>query len=236
MDPARISLSLARELAKLRFGPPVAMVYRPLEYAWKPYRLYLDKFGTGRKEALFVGMNPGPWGMAQTGIPFGEVGAARDWLGVQAPVGKPPRLHPKRPVDGFDCRRSEVSGLRFWGWAKDRFGRPENFFRRFLVLNYCPLLFIGPEGENLTPDKLPRDRREAVTRLCDKALRLMVRHFRPAIVVGIGNFAEQRAREALVGLDVRVCRVLHPSPASPLANRNWAAGMGKSLKAAGIKI
>ncbi len=36
--------------------------------------------------------------------------------------------HPKRPIEGFDCARSEVSGRRLWGWAALRFGSAETFF------------------------------------------------------------------------------------------------------------
>jgi len=42
-------------------------------------------------------MNPGPWGMAQTGVPFGEINAVKDWLGINAEVDKPQKQHPKRP-------------------------------------------------------------------------------------------------------------------------------------------
>ena len=37
----------------------------------------------GRKEAVFLGMNPGLWGMAQTGVPFGTVSLVRDWMGIE---------------------------------------------------------------------------------------------------------------------------------------------------------
>jgi single-strand selective monofunctional uracil DNA glycosylase len=60
--------------------------------------------------------------MAQTGVPFGEVGLVRDFLGIEAKVDQPARVHPKRPIEGFACMRSEVSGRRVWGWVQDRFG------------------------------------------------------------------------------------------------------------------
>src|SRR6478609_6272568 len=131
MNPVQITETLRQALAPLRFGAPVTHVYNPLEYAGTPLRQYLERYGSTPKEVVLVGMNPGPFGMVQTGVPFGEVALVRDWLGIEAPVGKPAREHPKRPVDGFACKRSEVSGARLWGWARETFGSPERFFERF---------------------------------------------------------------------------------------------------------
>src|SRR5690606_6715112 len=127
-------------------------------------------YGRGPKEILLLGMNPGPFGMAQTGVPFGEIAAVRDWLGVRGVVGRPAIEHPKRPVQGFGCHRSEGSGKRLWGWAQDRFGEPERFFDRFFVVNYCPLVFLEVGGRNRTPDKLPVREREPLFEACDRAL------------------------------------------------------------------
>ena len=122
MEPQRIADALTRATARLEFGPPVTHVYNPLRYAKQPHAAYVERYARQGIEALFLGMNPGPWGMAQTGVPFGEVALVRDWLGIEAPVGKPKHEHPKRPITGFACERSEVSGRRLWGWAKNRFG------------------------------------------------------------------------------------------------------------------
>lgn len=227
---------LVRELRPLRFGPPVTHVYNPLQYAREPHERYLDRYGQGRKEAVFLGMNPGPFGMAQTGVPFGEVRIVRDWLKIEGKVGKPPVEHPKRPVQGFDCPRSEVSGSRIWGWVRDTFGTPERFFERFFVANYCPLVFMEASGRNLTPDKLPRAEREPLFAACDRALRRMMEIWQPRWVIGVGNFAEARAREALEGTGISVGRILHPSPASPLANNGWAESVEASLREMGVQI
>ncbi|HSV93682.1 MAG TPA: single-stranded DNA-binding protein, partial [Desulfobacterales bacterium] len=181
----RIGLELTRELGGLRFGPPVACVYRPLDYAWEPHRLYLARYGGSPKQVLLVGMNPGPWGMAQTGVPFGEVAAVRDWMGIEASVDRPKPLHPRRPVTGFACTRNEASGRRLWGWARAAFGTPERFFERFFVVNYCPLMFIDADGANRTPDKLKRAEIPALTAACDRALRRTAEQLRPAFVVGV---------------------------------------------------
>jgi single-strand selective monofunctional uracil DNA glycosylase len=237
-DSALLSIAdrLSGELRGLRFRSPVAFVYNPLEYARDAYAAYAARFGTGPKEALFVGMNPGPFGMAQTGVPFGEVASVRDWLGIRTPVGKPSAEHPKRPVAGFDCHRSEVSGRRLWGWARNRFGTPDVFFARFFVANYCPLLFLEDSGRNLPLDKLAGDEQRAIADPCDAALRDTVRHLAPRCVFGIGRFAERRARIALAGIGVDVGCIPHPSPASPAANRDWEGQAENAIVGCGVEL
>ncbi len=231
---ARLDRELAARVDGLAFSPPVAYVYDPLDYAREPHEDYLRRWARRGVDAVLLGMNPGPWGMAQTGVPFGEVHLVRDWLGVRGRVGKPPREHPKRPILGFDCPRSEVSGRRLWGWARDRFGAPEAFFRRFFVLNYCPLAFLEESGRNRTPDKLPASERDALFAACDEALRRAVAEIAPDWVIGVGGFAEGRARTALGDDGPRIGRILHPSPASPLANRGWAERAEAELAAYGL--
>ncbi len=236
MSLPTITRRLIDDVRRLRFGPPVAYVYNPLEYASRPHLSYVAKYAHAGVEVLFVGMNPGPWGMAQTGVPFGEVGMVRDWLGIDEPVRKPKREHPKRPVEGFACHRREVSGTRLWGWARNTFGTPKQFFSRFFVANYCPLCFLEESGRNLTPDKLPITERRPLLAACDRALRDTVLHLKPRRIVGIGRFAEDRAREALADLDVTIGRISHPSPASPAANRGWAKQIAAELEKMGIEL
>ncbi len=236
MSLVSVAEDLCRQLDRLRFSPPVAVVCNPLVYAAEPHRRYLERFGAAPKEILLVGMNPGPWGMAQTGVPFGAVTPVRQWLGLEGAVGKPPEEHPKRPIQGFDCRREEVSGQRVWGWAQETFGTPERFFARFFIGNYCPLLFLEAGGRNLTPDKLRSAEREALLAPCDQALRRTAEILAPRWVLGVGVWAEQRVRVALEGLDVRIGRILHPSPASPAANRGWAAAATHQLEELGIEV
>lgn len=236
MQLPAITDELSAAVSGLTFSPPVTHVYNPLEYARAPHHSYLERFGSGPKEVLLLGMNPGPWGMAQTGVPFGEIGAVRDWLGIEGEVGKPAEEHPKRPVEGFAMTRSEVSGRRVWGWARDRFGSPERFFARFFVWNYCPLVFMEEGGRNRTPDKLPVAEREPLFAACDAALaRGFIALGRPR-VIGVGAFAEGRATAALAGLDAEVGCILHPSPASPKANRGWAEQAEAELALQGIAV
>jgi single-strand selective monofunctional uracil DNA glycosylase len=231
-----VSRRLALATAKLRFATPVTHVYDPTTYARVPHETYLTRFASGPREVLMIGMNPGPFGMAQTGVPFGDVGMARDFLGIVGEVGRPAREHPKRPVQGFACPRSEVSGTRLWGWARARFGTPEAFFARFFVWNYCPLAFMDEGGRNLTPDKLPARERAALEAACDEGLRGLVGVVQPRLVVGIGGFAEGRARAALVDRAIPVGGILHPSPASPAANKNWAGTIERQLAELGVRV
>lgn len=236
MTLATIAADLAAELERLSFSPPVAHVYNPLLYARVPHEEYLRRYGAGPKEVLFLGMNPGPWGMAQTGVPFGEIEIVRNWLGIEGVVGKPPGEHPKKRVEGFRCRRSEVSGRRLWGVIRERFGTPERFFARFFVINYCPLLLLDPDGRNITPDKLRNAERVPLFAACDRALRRAVQCLRPALVIGVGNFAEAQARAALEGSEVRVGRILHPSPANPAANKHWQETVLAQLREQGVEF
>lgn len=230
MKATTIARRLAREVDTLSFAEPVTHVYNPLDYAWGAHRTYLDRYCKREASVLLLGMNPGPWGMVQTGVPFGEVELVRDWMGIEEGVKHPPSEHPRRPIDGFDCHRSEVSGRRLWGWARDRFGSPDAFFDRFFVWNFCPLAFMEEGGRNRTPDKLPPDERDPLFRICDQALARIVDYLSPEWVLGVGKFAEGRARAALPA-DTQIGTILHPSPASPIANRGWSEQAENQLKA-----
>ncbi|MEM8964127.1 MAG: uracil-DNA glycosylase family protein [Acidobacteriota bacterium] len=235
----RLMATVDRLSATLRtqsFGAPVTHVYNPLDYARATHHEFLERFSHRRPEVLLLGMNPGPWGMAQTGIPFGAIPPVRDWLSISRhaadAIGHPTDEHPKRPIQGFDCQREEVSGARLWGWARDTYGTPERFFEQFFVYNYCPLIFLEASGRNRTPDKLPAEERNRLFAPCDEALRDTVEILGVERVIGIGAFAEKRASMVIENLPVD--RILHPSPASPAANRGWSAAVKRQLEAIGI--
>lgn len=227
---------LSAAVGSLKFSAPVAYVYNPLEYARETHEEFLSRYGNGKKRVVFLGMNPGPFGMAQTGVPFGEIDAVQNWLGIFGFVGKPPREHPAKPVDGFACPRSEVSGKRLWGLFRERFGTPDVFFEEHFASNFCPLLFVAgnERGKNLTPEDLVPAERDAVNAPCDLFLRRLTEILEPEWLVGVGNFAEAAARRALAGTDVKITRVLHPSPASPAANKDWAGKATEKLVADGV--
>ena len=226
--------ALRDTVERLSFSAPVSHTYNPLEYAWAAHELYLQKFATTRKRIVFLGMNPGPFGMAQTGVPFGEVTAVRDWMGLRAQVRKPAREHPKRLVEGFDCPRREVSGERLWGLFSQRFGMPENFFREHFVVNYCPLAFLSATGSNLTPDKLPARETAPLFAACDEHLRRVMEILRPEWLIGVGAFAHGKLAALVENQSTpRLAQILHPSPASPAANRGWAAAATRQLQQCG---
>lgn len=222
-------------LEGLRFSSPVTHVYNPLEYAAPPHEAYLRRFGTGSKKVVFLGMNPGPFGMAQTGVPFGEIAAVRDWMGIHEPVGKPLREHVKRPIVGFACPQSEVSGRRLWGLFRERFGAPERFFATHFVANYCPLVFMSESGANITPDKVTSAEMKPVFGACDAHLRQLVEALQPEWLIGVGGFAEAQATKLAEALpQLRIARILHPSPASPAANKDWAGNVTRTLEKLGV--
>ena len=227
---------LRKKLRPLTFPEPVACTYNPLEYAWERHCDYLRRFGQGRKRVLMLGMNPGPYGMAQTGVPFGEIPAVRDWMGISGPVDKPDPEHPKRPISGFDCERSEVSGRRLWGFFAERYPDPKDFFADHFIANFCPLVWMKDTGANLTPDKIPAKAMEPVNEACREHLRTVVETLRPSFLIGVGAYAETQlaAIEDELQTGATLGRVLHPSPASPAANRDWAGTAGRQLAELGI--
>jgi len=226
---------LRQRLSTLSFTDGVTHVYNPLTYAAAPHETYLKRFANSRKKVVFLGMNPGPFGMTQTGVPFGEIAAVRDWMGIEEPVGKPPAEHPKRPVVGFACTQSEVSGRRLWGLFATRFGAPETFFADHFVSNYCPLVFMEASGKNRTPDKINAAEMAPAYAACDEHLRDVIRALEPEWLIGVGAFAESRALAAAdLFPGIKVARVLHPSPASPAANRDWAGNVTRTLEKLGV--
>lgn len=231
--------TLTRAVSQLRFAGDVAFVYNPLDYAFAPHEQYLRRYGGPGKRVLLLGMNPGPFGMMQTGVPFGEVAAVRDWMHIDAAIRQPARMHPKRPIDGWDCLRSEVSGRRLWGWAADRFGSAQAFFKHSLVINYCPLVFLAESGRNITPDKLPAHERIALQAACDSHLDTVVKTLEVEWVLGVGAWATRRLHAVLDDRAddtaiPRIGQIPHPSPASPLANRGWSRAADAALDSLGV--
>lgn len=212
---------------------PITYFLNPLEYAWRLHEAYLRLATTaqGPLEAVMVGMNPGPWGMAQTGVPFGSPDFVRDFLGLTGSVDVPERVHPKRPIAGLLSPRTEVSGQRLWGGIQACFGDPRRFFERFFIVNYCPLAFQTDSGANITPDKLPRQEASELEALCDEHLANVLRALSPQTVIGVGKWAEQRAQHVVEsrGLSCRVASIPHPSPANPAANRGWLEAARRAL-------
>ena len=63
-----LELRLCDEMRSIELPSPITHVYSPLEYAMDPHRQFVHTYCSSFKDVLFLGMNPGPFGMAQTGV------------------------------------------------------------------------------------------------------------------------------------------------------------------------
>jgi single-strand selective monofunctional uracil DNA glycosylase len=210
----------------------VDVVYNPLAYAWEPHRAYLELASGGGAKTLLLGMNPGPHGMGQMGIPFAATSVVRELLKItNLEVGQPRKPHPKRPISGLDWPKEEVSGTRLWGLLANEYGSAESIFKSVFLLNHCPLmLFSGERATNITPDKITGPTTKALLERCDEHLREVVDIMQIERVIGVGRYSEKRALNALSGIDISVTTCWHPSPASPLANRNKGEDWKKNVR------
>ncbi len=220
-------------------GPPVETIYRPLEYAWDIHRDYLATFGGPPKDALFVGMNPGPWGMGQTGVPFGDPTVVGRWLRLNDHVVEPPEEElPQRPVRGLDSSHTEVSGQRLWGLLRDLYTTPQAALERLLVVNHCPLLMFDIQHRNVTPDQLRVGFKENLLEVCDEGLERIATATQAGLLIGVGTYAEERCKVVAERLGIGSASIPHPSPASPLANKHggkdWRKGVEKVLAKANL--
>ena len=210
----------------------VDAVYNPLAYAWEPHRAYLELASGRGAKTLLLGMNPGPHGMGQMGIPFAATSVVRDLLKItNLDVGQPRTPHPKRPISGLDWPKEEVSGTRLWGLLANEYGSAESIFKSVFLLNHCPLmLFSGERATNITPDRITGPTTKALLERCDEHLREVVDIMQIERVIGVGRYSEKRALNALSGIDISVTTCWHPSPASPLANRNKGEDWKKNVR------
>jgi single-strand selective monofunctional uracil DNA glycosylase len=238
----RLSAVCDKAITSLEKAEAVAHATNPLDYAWDHHVQFIEQWGGLGATTLLLGMNPGPWGMAQTGVPFGATQVARDFLRIEArTLTTPLNAHPKRPIVGMDLERQEVSGTRLWKLMEELYGSPEATFSNLFVVNHCPLLLLGERGQNITPDNVPKALIEPVLEACDNHLREVVDIMGITRIVGVGKYAEKRARLALNagkkgpgkasdGRDVEITTCWHPSPASPLANRNDGADWRENVR------
>ncbi|XP_050590337.1 single-strand selective monofunctional uracil DNA glycosylase [Bombus affinis] len=227
--------NLAAELRKITFRLPVEYVYSPLEYAFNIHTMYVQKYCNTVKKILFLGMNPGPWGMSQTGVPFGEISMVRDWLKICGHVGKPAKEQPNRKVTGFQCTRSEISGKRLWGLFQELCKSPEKFFEHAYIHNYCPIALMNKKGCNITPAEIKGPEIQILHSACDKALADAIKILKVEIIIGIGGYAEKRAQLVVQSskLPVKVLCLPHPSPRA-VNNKNWSEKATQKLSEFGL--
>lgn len=233
MHPLEAARELSNACDALSFGDPVAYRYNPFAYAWDGHRQYVQRFGDDTKQTLMVGMNPGPWGMAQTGVPFGDPDIVREAMGIEAiDVHAPPEHREARPIYGLGSPRNEVSGTRLYEGLIDAFGDLQTAYEDLFIANYCPLIFFDDEDSNLTPPKLRKHDQEPLFEVCDEHLAHLIAYYEPEHLVGIGRFAERRINATLEATDhdADVHYLLHPSPANPHANKDGGAYWQQQLE------
>lgn len=209
-------------------------VYNPLDYAWTNHRQYLENYVKKGTPVMFLGMNPGPFGMLQTGVPFGDIVSVTEYLKIDNRVGSPAVEHPGRPVMGMYIKRREISGSRLWGLMASRYPDATGFARENCVMNYCPLGFLSPEktAKNITPDKLCVSDRAPLEKLCNEYLLKVIEYVNPQHLVGVGKYAGDKLLSLNTGR--HVCSIIHPSPGNPQANNNWAGKTLAKLEELGI--
>lgn len=216
---------LVSQLNNLNYGPNVEYIYSPLDYASNLHKVFLKKFLCTSKKVLFLGINPGPWGMCQTGIPFGEVNIVRSYLRVDGEVLTPTNCHPQRPITGLNCHRSEVSGKRLWDlFIELSEGDPYKFFKDCFIHNYFPLALMNNNAKNITPGDLKSEYQKELQEICDKSLSDILTLFHTEIIVAIGKYAEKRSNEVVKKFrltNIKVVQIPHPSPRSVGTAEKW---------------
>ncbi len=221
----------ASDLQDRAWQAPVHLVYNPLDYAKDPALAYHRRYVRARSGFLWMGMNPGPFGMVQTGVPFGARETVQEHLGITGAVNRPAREHPRRPIRGFAETREEVSGRRLWTFVAETWGSVDRFAQAHALVNYCPLAFLNERGANIPLPGLAAADRRAVYARCDESLRQTLHILQPRYCVAIGRVAES----ALARVEApHIVLLPHPSPASPQANRDWSGLARSALSAAGL--
>jgi len=232
----RRTRDFANQVDSLRFSCD-CYIYNPLDYAWPMMETYLRRYLSQPVKTVFLGMNPGPFGMAQTGIPFGEITVVKGYLQIEEPIGKPLVEHPKRPIFGLETQRKEISGQRLWGLIQEYFPDAQDLVGSIGVINYCPLVFVdrGSTGKNITPDRLGLGERMALETICDSYLHDMLEMLNPVFALGVGKYAESKLLTVAKAFeDITVGSILHLSPINPRANRGWAGIVRAQLDELGV--
>ena len=281
MDLIKTTRILADDLHALRRPAGVSHVYNPLRYMWPAHERFLSRhYVTDRASApdgrldfyepagatrprryLILGMNPGPHGMVQTGLPFGDVVNAAAMLGyrtgdqVPAPDLAGVELHPSRPVIGLSATRREASGERLWGGLAAIFGGLEQTLAACFAANYCPLAYFADDaqGTNVTPEDFgkktikgePNPRHDPgyaaeLDKVCLPYLVRVARAMRVEVILAVGRYAEAKANiiAALQPDDSRPARpkvvyLTHPSPLATRSAGEWATMARHALENAG---
>lgn len=282
MDLIKTTRALADDLHALRCPAGVSHVYNPLRYMWPAHERFLSRHYVRERESLpnvgrldlyrpagtaksrrylILGMNPGPHGMVQTGLPFGDVVNAAAMLGyktgdqIPAPDLASVALHPSRPVIGLSATRREASGERLWGGLASIWGSLDAVLADCFAANYCPLAYFADDasGTNVTPEEFgkrtvngkPNPRYDTayaaeLDEVCLPYLVRVARAMRVEVILAVGRYAEVKAKiiAALCPEATRRCpspKVVYLTHPSPLATRSageWATMARHALDAA----
>jgi len=197
---------------------PDIVVINPLEYLWLQYGYYTSCYHNQYPRAMIIGMNPGPKGMSQTGIPFGSPNIIPSILPNKSLFNEirdnegSPVSSPHRRITGPSNTTVEVSGNRLWSALIKRYGDFKSITSEIFVDNICPLLFLcGKNGsKNLTPDKLtPSPAKIILIRLCTERLQKIYQCLgEPSNIVALGRWSHKFLEKMFP--KVRVTYILHP--------------------------
>jgi len=232
---------LSERLAAL---PPVGdlVALDPTRYcrsAWAAYLQMAARLGC----VLVVGMNPGPHGMAQTGVPFTDPWIV-DELDLQAPRADVPpadipavgswrhRSHRARGVLGS---KREESAKRLWpllreicapyaavGPSADKIAEAtRRVCNEVLLVNALPICWLDPAGKNVSAEQVekraPAQVREGLRDLVNEWLQAVADILRPAAVIGVGRWAREFVTDLDVDHFVEIPfrdGIKHPSPSA----------------------
>ena len=200
------------------------IVYNPLTYARNMHLEYLKKSTGHGATILFLGMNPGPFGMMQTGVPFGAVSYVRDYLNIKNDV-KEFCLHPKHKIIGLETKRDEPSGKKLWALMQSLYPKSNELFSHITVQNYCPLAFLDDSGKNIALNNVKN--RKELESLCDNYIKDYILDNNIKVLVGVGVYAYEKLLS--LNLNLTVIKILHPSPLNPLSHKGWDEGVMKQI-------
>ena len=203
--------SLNIELDELKFFPPCFYVYNPLSYCFESFKIYFEYLNTEEEINLFFGINPGPFGMAQTGIPFGDKETVKNYLKIEPKIDidKIPKQHPKKQILGLEVKRVEKSGRIFWGVIKEFYPEKYDFFKSNFVLNFCPLCFLDEQGRNITPKVLRKEDQIALYKILEIFMLKLFKLIKIKKLIAIGD--ETFSYLNALNTKLKIQTIIHPA-------------------------
>jgi single-strand selective monofunctional uracil DNA glycosylase len=235
---------MARQLARATGW----LVLNPGRYGERWHARFRRAYPMSPRPLLVFGLNPGPYGMAQTGVPFTDLkrlesalpGLWKDLVASGEPVTRPGLAPPS--LARHLTRTFESSSVRVYRFLERAYGRPELALREVVFVNPCPLLFIDPEtGANRTPADLPRALRarkaaelvHAFEELRRATVLEAVAELEPRGAILLGRDVAAAVGEALrAALGARsVVEWEHPARAVP---ETWSRGLADELRKRGL--